>query len=115
MHDQVKKSLSTNDINMNSNENKKKKNKSKKVKDKQKCSSIFDDFALGSKSPSLNNRMNQSYSDVDYFPMMPQHLIQASNDQNKSNHRSKFMLFFLFSFYFILINRFIFGLLFKSI
>ncbi|CAF3068552.1 unnamed protein product [Rotaria socialis] len=79
--DQLRKSQSTNDINVNSNVKKKKKKKNKK--DKERCSSTVDALNVSSNVSPMDNLINRSYSDVDYFPMMPGRLFQSMNRDKK--------------------------------
>ncbi|CAF4013235.1 unnamed protein product [Rotaria magnacalcarata] len=85
--DQLRKSQSTNDINVNSNVKKKKKKKNKK--DKERCSSTVDTLNVSSSVSPMSNLINRSYSDVDYFPMMPGPLCQSMNrDKQLTSHDS---------------------------
>ncbi|CAF2587997.1 unnamed protein product [Rotaria sp. Silwood2] len=79
----MKKSHSSNDLNVNNNENKKK----KKKKTKERCSLNPDELILSANSSPIVNQVNKSYSDVDYFPMMPGALSQSMKYDNKSINR----------------------------
>ncbi|CAF1112677.1 unnamed protein product [Rotaria sordida] len=86
---QMNKTESTNDLNVNNNENKKKnKNKNKnKKKNKKRSSLTQDEFSFCSNALPIVNQINKSYSDVDYFPMMPGALSKSINNDNESINR----------------------------
>ncbi|CAF1124857.1 unnamed protein product [Rotaria sp. Silwood1] len=82
--DQMKKSESSNDLNVNNNNENKKK---KKKKNKERSSLNQDELIISSNAPPIVNRINISYSDVDYFPMMPGALSQSVNHDKESINR----------------------------
>jgi hypothetical protein len=93
--DQIKRAQSADQLDVNNNEDKKKKKKKKK----EKCLSTLSD------SSSPIGQINQSYSDVDYFPMMPGALSQLINRQETSRNSGKTSSFLLN--YYLLFERFV--------
>ncbi|CAF3994884.1 unnamed protein product [Rotaria sordida] len=79
----MKRTQSTNELNLNNNDNKKK----KKKKNKEMSSSTLDGLALVSNTSPTTNRINKSYSDIDYFPLMPEALFQSNNHDKISKER----------------------------
>jgi hypothetical protein len=61
----------------------------KKNKKKQRSSSNLDQIVNHSNIPTIN----KSYSDVDYFPMMPGALSQSINHNKSSKTHGKNLLF----------------------
>jgi len=87
----MKKTQSANELSTNKNENK----KTKKKKKKQRSSSTVDEFDIASNSSPTINQINKSYSDVDYFPMMPGALSQSINHDKRLRNRGKNSFFSL--------------------
>lgn len=81
----MKKTQSTNDLDVNHHENRKK-NKKKK---KERCSSAWDEFAVPSNTSQMVNRINKSYSNVDYFPMMAGAFSRSIGNSKTSIHNGK--------------------------
>jgi hypothetical protein len=96
----MKRTQSSNELNMNNNENKKK----KKNKKKNKSSLTLNELVHASNNPPT---INQSYSDIDYFPMMPGALSRSNNHDKISNDRGKNNLINSLSFNIFPFNRFI--------
>jgi len=90
--DQIKRTKSTNELDIQNNENK----KIKKNKKKQRSSLNIDQIVNDSNISTIN----KSYSDVDYFPMMPGALSQSVNHDKTSTNKGKN---YLFLFYFIFV------------
>jgi len=90
--DQIKRTKSTNELDIQNNENK----KMKKNKKKQRSSLNIDQIVNDSNISTIN----KSYSDVDYFPMMPGALSQSVNHDKTSTNKGKN---YLFLFYFIFV------------
>jgi hypothetical protein len=104
--DEMERTQSANELNMNNNQNKKKKKNAKK---KTKSSLTLDELVHASNTSSTVNQINKSYSDVDYFPMMPGALSPSNNHDKISKDRGRkkiqFIPFLLFNFF--LFDRFI--------
>jgi hypothetical protein len=76
----MKRTQSANELNVNNNEKKKK----KKNKKKERSSATLDELVVDSNISPTINQINKSYSDIDYFPMMPGALSQSINHQKTS-------------------------------
>ncbi len=83
--DQIKRTQSADELNVNNNEDKKKKKKKKK----EKSLSTLNQIDNTSNSSPVTIQINQSYSDVDYFPMMPGALLRSMNHQEISPNSGK--------------------------
>ncbi len=92
--DQIKRTKSTNELDIQNNENK----KMKKNKKKQRSSLNIDQIVNDSNISTIN----KSYSDVDYFPMMPGALSQSINHDKTSTNDSKNYFFLFYIFFFVI-------------
>ena len=71
-----------------SKEGKKTKNK-RKTKKETRSSSSLDGLVLGPATSPASTRINQSFSDVDYLPMMPRNVLESSKTASDDASRSR--------------------------
>jgi hypothetical protein len=81
----MKRTQSSNELNEN-------KSKNKKKKKKERYSSTLDGLSIDPNPSSTVNQVNKSYSDVEYFTMMPSpsSLSQSNNHDKTSTNRGKY-------------------------
>jgi hypothetical protein len=91
----MKRTKSANELNID---------KKTKKKKKEKSSSTLDGLVLASNTSPTFDRINKSYSDVDYFPMLPGALSPSINPDITSTNRGKnsCFVFYLNAFLFYL-------------